>query len=278
MATVGRTSFTEDREDDGPTAERDFPAGCVSVPRHFQENTNRTVEATNREEQLPDNFYKLSPRNQFFERCGLFNRLLRHFKLDQNTNFNRPDLEAMKQMNMDSSSFKFEGLGPVPGVEVGDTFDYRAEMFVVGLHRMQEAGIACVNLGNETIACSVVFSGGYRDDVDQGDVIYYSGHGGNDGPRVGKKEDQKLKAGNRGLLNSLKQKKPVRVIRGLKNGGRTIQEILNLSEKMKKFSYDGLYTVTEHDFVDGKGGHKIHTFKLVREPRQPALDMNRVGF
>lgn len=276
MVIVDRTFFTEDWEDDGPTAVRDFPAGCISVPRRFQEITNRPVEATNPEGKLPDNFNELCPREQFLERCGLFNRLFRYYL----RRVRRPDLEAMKLMNIASSSFKFDGFGTVPGIQVGDTFDYRAEMYVVGLHRMEEAGIACVNQGNEVVACSVVFSGGYKDNVDHGDVIYYSGHGGNDENRVGKKEDQKLKAGNMGLLNSLKQKTEIRVIRGLKHG-RSVQEIEGINGEItpyKKYSYDGLYIVTKHEFVVGIEGHKIHRFMLVRQPGQPPLDMNRVGW
>jgi len=68
-------------------------------------------------------------------------------------------------MNISSNSFKYEGVGAIPGVEVGDKFVYRVEMYVVGLHRVLEAGISCVHVGNVPIASSVVFSGKYRDNL-----------------------------------------------------------------------------------------------------------------
>lgn len=46
-----------------------------------------------------------------------------------------------------------------------------------GVHRPHVAGIH----GRETVgAFSVVLSGGYEDDVDKGDEVYYTGSGGRD--------------------------------------------------------------------------------------------------
>jgi len=229
------------------------------------------VEIKERERKLSANFDKLSFREQFLERCRLYDWHLKHYQDTQ-----RPDLKAMKQMK--KSAFKFTGLGPVPGVEVGDTFDYRGEMYVVGLHRTDQAGIACVNHGGDTVACSVVVSGGYEDDVDRGDIIEYTGHGGND-YKGGKQQtkDQELKAGNLALLNSCRLRTPVRVIRGHKHR-RILREILGHdggNTSYKKYSYDGLYTVDSYEFTTGTEGYKVYKFKLVRQADQPALDMDR---
>lgn len=58
--------------------------------------------------------------------------------------------------------------GPIPGVEIGDIFFYRAELSLLGLHGPIQGGIgyapAVFVQENEPIAVSVVKSGGYQDD------------------------------------------------------------------------------------------------------------------
>ncbi len=52
---------------------------------------------------------------------------------------------------------------------------------------------------DEEGADSIVLSGGYEDDVDYGDEIVYSGHGGRD-PNTGQQvADQEFARGNAGL-------------------------------------------------------------------------------
>ncbi|KAL0323869.1 UNVERIFIED_CONTAM: Histone-lysine N-methyltransferase, H3 lysine-9 specific SUVH6 [Sesamum calycinum] len=66
-------------------------------------------------------------------------------------------------------------LGQVPGVEVGDEFQYRVELAVVGIHRLYQAGIDWMKLNGVPVATSVVSSGAYADDVENADVLIYSG-------------------------------------------------------------------------------------------------------
>jgi hypothetical protein len=44
-------------------------------------------------------------------------------------------MTTAKLMNQEGLSFKFENTSDVLGVLVGDTFDNKIEMFVMGLHR-----------------------------------------------------------------------------------------------------------------------------------------------
>ena len=105
-----------------------------------------------------------------------------------------------------------------------------------GVHRPHVAGIH----GRENEgAYSIVLSGGYDDDVDNGEEFTYSGSGGRDlsgNKRTAKQSmDQKLTAMNRALARNCdapiddkkgatgkdwRNGKPVRVVRGLENGGR----------------------------------------------------------
>ncbi|GFP83442.1 histone-lysine n-methyltransferase family member suvh9 [Phtheirospermum japonicum] len=93
-------------------------------------------------------------------------------------------------------------VGDIPGVEIGDVFFFRMELCVLGLHGQAQAGIDYVPISQssngEPIATSIIVSGGYEDDEDAGDVIVYTGHGGQDkhGRQV---EHQRLECGNLGL-------------------------------------------------------------------------------
>ena len=68
-------------------------------------------------------------------------------------------------------------IGDLPGVAPGTIFPSRAELAAAGIHRAPQAGITGAA---EQGAESIVLSGGYPDDRDEGDVIIYTGHGGRD--------------------------------------------------------------------------------------------------
>ena len=67
--------------------------------------------------------------------------------------------------------------GDIPGYPPNTVFINRAELSSVGVHRPTMAGICG---GGTEPAESIVLSGGYEDDEDFGNVIIYTGHGGND--------------------------------------------------------------------------------------------------
>ena len=100
--------------------------------------------------------------------------------------------------------------GPIPGIEVGMSWQYRVQVSGAGIHRPPVAGIA----GQPSFGCqSIVLAGGYEDDVDNGDKFSYTGSGGRD--LTGNKRtesqsfDQTLTDGNLALagMNMLRLRK-----------------------------------------------------------------------
>ncbi|XP_009798600.1 histone-lysine N-methyltransferase, H3 lysine-9 specific SUVH6-like [Nicotiana sylvestris] len=162
-------------------------------------------------------------------------------------------------------------LGEVPGVEVGDAFQYRVELALVGVHRLYQAGIDFLNNGGMLVATSIVASGGYDDDLGDADELIYSGQGGNLTGKDKTPEDQKLVKGNLALKNSIATRNPVRVIRGSK--AESTDGRANL---VTTYVYDGLYTVQNYWAERGSHGKLVFMFKLVRIPGQAALTWREV--
>ena len=67
--------------------------------------------------------------------------------------------------------------GEIEGHTEGTVFDSREALNKAGVHRPTMAGISGTA---EEGADSIVLSGGYEDDLDYGDEIVYTGHGGRD--------------------------------------------------------------------------------------------------
>ncbi|KAF5361435.1 hypothetical protein D9758_006160 [Tetrapyrgos nigripes] len=161
---------------------------------------------------------------------------------------------------------KIDGrIGEISGIAVGDHFLSRKAMSQRGLHNKLVAGIA----GNkEHGALSIVVSGKYEDDVDQGNVIYYTGAGGQKnayrqaGPQT---VDQTFDNHSNACLQvSQVNRTAVRVIRGHDSNSK-------YAPGDKGFRYDGLYWVDDSWLEDGKHGFKVCKFKLKRFPGQPPL-------
>ncbi|XP_010251776.1 PREDICTED: histone-lysine N-methyltransferase, H3 lysine-9 specific SUVH1-like [Nelumbo nucifera] len=156
-------------------------------------------------------------------------------------------------------------IGAVPGVEIGDVYFFRMEMCLVGLHAPCMAGIDYMSLRydqeEEPVAVSIVSSGAYEDDVDDPDMLVYSGQGGNFNKKSKQAVDQKLERGNLALEKSLRRANEVRVIRGMKDIG---------SPTGKVYVYDGLYKIQESWMEKGKSGYNVFKYKLVRLQGQPA--------
>lgn len=114
-------------------------------------------------------------------------------------------------------------------------------------------------------ADSIVISGGYEDDSDSGDVIIYTGAGGQDdkGRHIA---DQQLVRGNLALAKSEIDGLPIRVIRGA--------DKKNPYAPDSGYRYDGLYIVDSHWHEIGKSGFLVYRFKLVK--LDPALPPNKL--
>ncbi|KAI4332871.1 hypothetical protein L6164_017746 [Bauhinia variegata] len=154
-------------------------------------------------------------------------------------------------------------IGAVPGIEIGDIFFFRMELCVVGLHAPSMGGIDYMTPRGESEeepqAVSIVSSGGYDDDVDDSDVLIYTGQGGNSNKKDKEVADQKLERGNLALEVSSRRHNEVRVIRGMRDAA---------NPSLKVYVYDGLYKIQESWRERGKSGGGVFKYKLVRMPGQ----------
>jgi len=167
--------------------------------------------------------------------------------------------------------------GHIPGIQVGKTWRSREDCSRDAVHGPLRAGIHGTA---EDGAYSIVMSGGYEDDDDNGDVFIYSGQGGRDystdklSKTRGKGKhwaapqstDQDWTRGNRALQVSSQTKKPVRVVRGRLSNGTTSRYA-----PPEGYRYDGLYKVTKAWQETGKKGHMMCKFRLERLPNQDPL-------
>lgn len=142
--------------------------------------------------------------------------------------------------------------GEIDGIKEGHWFEGRKEMMPTSFHRNWASGIDGNRLEG---ASAIVLSGGYEDDQDLGDEIIYTGAGGNDANTGKQIEDQTWSnRGNAGLLKSMNEGLPVRVIRGYSHKSE-------FSPK-NGYLYSGLYSVVDSWEEIGKSGFKICRFRL----------------
>ena len=137
---------------------------------------------------------------------------------------------------------------------VGTSWSNRKELSRSGLHPPEMWGIQ--PYGEGARAESVVVSGGYADDRDYGDLIIYTGHGGQSAPGSGKQiADQKIEKGNKALVKAQHEGTPIHIIRGA--GGDS------QFSPASGYRYDGLYEVRRHWFKRSVDGPLVVQFELV---------------
>ncbi|XP_023951353.2 E3 ubiquitin-protein ligase UHRF1 [Bicyclus anynana] len=178
------------------------------------------------------------------------------------------------------SDMPADHFGPIPGIEVGMSWLYRIQVSETGLHRPSVAGIhGRANVG----AFSIVLSGGYEDDVDNGNEFTYTGSGGRDlsGNKrtAGQSCDQEFSRSNQALacncaapLNpkgadagaKWRDGKPVRVLRSVK--------MMKVSKYAPKegIRYDGIYKVVKYYAEKGLAGFQVYKYHLRRDDPNPA--------
>ncbi|CAN6811012.1 unnamed protein product [Brassica oleracea] len=195
----------------------------------------------------------------------------------------RPDLkgitEASNVMKANAVLYPRKMIGDLPGIDVGHRFFSRAEMVAVGFHSHWLNGIdymGAVEYQRDyanyqfPLAVSIVMSGQYEDDLDNADVVTYTGQGGHN--LTGDKrqfKDQELVRGNLGLKNCFEHEVPVRVIRG---------HDCKSSYSKRVYTYDGLYTVVKYWAEKGVSGFTVYKYQLKRKEGQPELTTNQVNF
>ncbi len=151
--------------------------------------------------------------------------------------------------------------GTPDGIRVNQQFIDRAELSAAYVHRPTQGGIH--GNGKEG-ADSIVLSGGYPEDDDQGDFIIYTGHGGQDPNTKKQVRDQSVTdPGNAGLITSMVLGLPVRVIRGAK--------LNSPYAPPAGYVYGGLFSVSDVWVATNANGFKLVQFKLERLPEQKEL-------
>ena len=89
--------------------------------------------------------------------------------------------------------------GDVPGNPEGMSYANRKALAAAGVHAPVQAGIW--GRASEG-AVSIVLNGGYEDDIDEGDYVIYTGHGGQDLPGGRQVRDQELASNNLALARN----------------------------------------------------------------------------
>ena len=170
--------------------------------------------------------------------------------------------------------------GPIPGIEVGMSWMFRMQISEEGLHRPPVAGIA----GTAALGCpSLILSGGYEDDEDNGDMFTYTGAGGRDlsgNKRTAEQSfDQKLDKSNAAIARNCKARfdpknggdagdkwregKPIRVLRNYK--GRKHSSYA--PEEGNR--YDGIYKCVRYWPQKGASGFIVWRYELRRDDPTP---------
>jgi E3 ubiquitin-protein ligase UHRF1 len=165
--------------------------------------------------------------------------------------------------------------GPIPGIEVGTLWKFRVQVSEAGVHRPHVAGI---HGRADDCAYSIVLSGGYEDDVDNGEEFLYTGSGGRDlsgNKRTAKQScDQQLTLMNKAL--ALNCNASVNEIKGAEatdwKAGLPIRVVRNFKlAKHSKYApkdgnrYDGIYKVVKYWPEKGQSGFKIWRYLLRRD-------------
>ncbi|XP_011151533.1 E3 ubiquitin-protein ligase UHRF1 isoform X2 [Harpegnathos saltator] len=170
--------------------------------------------------------------------------------------------------------------GPIPGVEVGTCWMFRVQVSESGVHRPHIAGIH----GRETdCAYSLVLSGGYEDDIDNGDDFIYTGSGGRDlsGNKrtAGQSCDQTLTRMNKALAINCNAKLNATEGATAQNWKKGIPVRVVRNFKLAKYSkyapregnrYDGIYKVVRYYPDTGKSGFRVWKYVLRRDDSAPA--------
>ena len=134
--------------------------------------------------------------------------------------------------------------GAIHGVPVGAQFRNRRGLYDARLHRDIRRGI-CGGTDIKRGAESIVLSGGYEDDIDLGQVIYFTGIGtrNKDGKLT---SDQSFTELNKSLAVNVDTGQVVRVVRAVDG----------------EFEYSGLYSVEDAFLRPGLSGYQICQYRL----------------
>ncbi|GAU31372.1 hypothetical protein TSUD_19170 [Trifolium subterraneum] len=197
----------------------------------------------------------------------------RDYKSNQLDNFTAK-IKALRDAAIDmQEKYQWENtrkrIGHVDGINVGDLFQYRAELVVIGLHQQFQNGIDYLGKNECSLATSIVVTPKYANEMKSSGCLIYEGQGSN--PKVRKPvtpHDQKMETGNLALRNSMNAKRPVRVILKIFGNFVGMEEWRNNVSNCS-FKYDGLYSVDKMTQERGEYGKLVFKFELNKLSDQP---------
>ncbi|MFC1861660.1 YDG/SRA domain-containing protein [Chloroflexota bacterium] len=147
-------------------------------------------------------------------------------------------------------------IGHILGVQVGQAFPDRRALHDANVHRGLMHDIA-------PQGTSIILSGGYIDDQDEGEMIIYTGEGGRD-PNSGRQiSDQSFTGRNYDLAHNAIIGNPIRVTRG--------HQLHSPFAPTNGYRYDGLYRIDEYWSEKGRDGFVVWRYRLIRLEGQPSI-------
>ncbi|KAL0074535.1 PUA-like domain-containing protein [Phycomyces blakesleeanus] len=172
-------------------------------------------------------------------------------------------------------------VGHIPGIRCGQSWTYRLKCSEWGIHRSPVGGISGATA---TGAVSVVLSGGYEDDKDNGEEFFYTGSGGRDlkgNKRLGDHcGDQELTRFNLALAKTCAAEVNSEVGAEAKDWTRSrpirVCRTQHLAKHNPKYApeagvrYDGLYKIVKYWPDTGKSGHNVWRYLFRRHDDEPA--------
>ncbi|XP_055960890.1 histone-lysine N-methyltransferase, H3 lysine-9 specific SUVH5-like [Mercurialis annua] len=256
----------------------------VSADRKFFEDKKRPLAHNVRHYANWSDAVSSTSKEKVKEALRLFDETLKKFEDDAKAKGRSFNIYLHQDAVTDFGKHRcvntIKRVGSVPGVEVNDRFQYRAQLYVIGLHLQLQKGIDYLKDENGVLlATSIVVGDKYSNEMKSSDVLIYCGHGGN--PKVqnqGPLRDQVLEQGNLALKNSMEFKRPVRVILTESKSSKAC--VLAGRKKTtlgSSYVYDGLYLVEKMKQERGEFGKLVFIFELRRMPGQAERTNTFVG-
>lgn len=140
-------------------------------------------------------------------------------------------------------------IGEIEGIKPGQLFADRKALHNAGVHLGHMRGIGAQGE-------SIVLSGGYKDDRDEGDIVIYTGEGGRDVATGHQISDQQMTRGNLFLARHYQEGNPIRVCRGHKLDSPYAPQ--------SGYRYDGLYRIESCWNEQGEDGFLIWRYRLAK--------------
>ncbi|VFQ92615.1 unnamed protein product [Cuscuta campestris] len=266
---------------------RSFPNKVNSVPNHIDqkaEDTSKSAEPfkanfegkqrklrswSNKVNTVPtDEHSSYDCRKQVLDVLqnfkDMYNKLLDESKADPNGGIYAKRGVPMRVASLLQRQQKWiqdkPTFGSIPGVDIGDTFQFRAELIIVGLHLQYLACIDYIDLNGEFHATSIVDSGHSEfSKIRSLDTLIYVCRASHSSMK--KVEDQKLEKDQHALKNSKDAKLPIRVT--------CLRKTLGMDGQ--GYTYVGLYIVNNYKQERNQRGKLEFKFELCRLPGQQNL-------